>query len=66
MNARTVIAAFYGITIKMHNDPYVALAEGPQLELVKAVAGVPGLVVRPLCSYLHLLLSVPSLLSMVP
>jgi hypothetical protein len=62
MNARTVIATFYGINIKMHNDPYVALAEGPQLELVKAVAGVPGLVVRlSVCSYHHLLLSVPYL-----
>jgi hypothetical protein len=46
MAARTVIAAFYGIDVKTHNDPYIALVEGPLEELVKTLAGTPGLVVR--------------------
>jgi hypothetical protein len=46
MAARTVIATFYGIDVKTHNDPYIALVEGPLEELVKTLAGTPGLVVR--------------------
>jgi hypothetical protein len=46
MTGRMVFAAFYGINTKPHNDPYVAVAEGPQAEAARAMAGIPGLVVR--------------------
>jgi hypothetical protein len=52
MTARTVLTAFYGINIKKHNDPYVALMEGPPGDFAKSATGLPGLVVR-LFLYFH-------------
>jgi hypothetical protein len=67
MMARTILAAFYGIDIRTHDDPIVAVSEGPIAELGKTTAGVPGLVVRlSLCLYLRRLLSVASLLLPTP
>ena len=45
MAARTILAAFYGIDIKTHNDPIVAVSETPLTEFARAVVGTPGLVV---------------------
>jgi hypothetical protein len=52
MAARTILAAFYGIDIKTHNDPMVAVSETPLTEAATATAGIPGLVVCfSLCSF---------------
>jgi hypothetical protein len=45
MAARTILAAFYGIDIKTHNDPIVAVSDTPLTEAARAAAGIPGLVV---------------------
>ena len=58
MTARTVLTTFYGIDIKTHNDPYIALMEGPLEEWATTMTGIPGLVVR---LYLCLYLASPSL-----
>ena len=65
--ARTLLATFYGIDIKTHNDPYVGLMEGPIAESARTLMGAPGLVVclPSFCLYFHLSLAVPALLSVV-
>jgi hypothetical protein len=51
----------------MHNDPSVALVEGPIGEAVKTMTGIPALVVRlSLCLYPYISLSMPSLLHVAP
>jgi hypothetical protein len=46
MTSRTVLSIFYGIDIKTHDDPYVAISEKPVIEGAKALVSPATLVVR--------------------
>jgi hypothetical protein len=46
MTGRTTLSVFYGINVKTHDDPYLAMSEEALSEFAQTFLSTAGLVVR--------------------